>query len=207
MANFILNWDNTAVLAEPNAIAQRALYRRKDVGGSFISSGFTPINDLPKSAITTTSPNLLNNVVYEFKIQAICTENGPTDNDNGIQEQIKFACITPNVSATDVASTITIDVTNLNITKARFTLRLASDNSLVAQSTVLAAGGFITKTQTGLTASTGYYWQVELYATVNGIEVISSSPSYLNTVCGPYNFSTEEPTSCPAPEDLIVENN
>ena len=206
MAQFTLNWDNAGVLAEPNAIGQRAAYRRKDVGGAFITTGFTPANDMATSINSATSPNsLLENVVYEFKVSAICTENGPTDNNNGIVEQIIFSCILPDVTQTDVASTITLDVTGLNITQARFTLRKQSDNSVVNGPTIVAAiANSITKTATGLTPSTGYYWQVELYATINGVEVVSSSASYLNAVCGPYNFNTDAATSCPAPEDLVV---
>lgn len=206
MAQFILNWDNTAALADANATGQRVSYRRKDVGGSFLITGFSPANDLPKSATTATSPVLTNNVVYELKVQTLCTVNGPTDNSNGIIEQIGFVCIEPEITQTDIASTITISILGLNITKARFTLRKQSDSSIVDGPTVVvAAGNFISRTAAGLTASTGYYWEVELYATINGVEVISSDAAYLNAVCGPYEFETEAPTTCPAPQDLTVD--
>ena len=170
-------------------------------------TGFSPANDLLVAAITATSPVLTDNVVYEFIVETLCTKNGPTNNSNGIIEQIGFSCLTPVVSQTDVASTITLNITGLNITKARFTLRKTSDSSIVSAATIVAASGnFITRTVAGLAASTSYYWQVEIYATINGVEIISSNVAYLNALCGPYTFITNAPTTCPAPDNLIVDS-
>lgn len=205
MAVFTLNWDNTLTLASPNTLAQRASYRRKDVGGAWITAGFTPANDMLKTAITALSPDLLVNVLYEFRVQAICTTNGPTTNSNGIREQIIFACIAPATSQSDVAATASISTVGLNITKVRFTLRKTSDNSIVGgPTTITVAGDLAQTTVTGLTASTSYYWQIELLATVNGVEVVSSAIDYLNAVCGPYSVTTAAPAACQAPEDLEV---
>jgi hypothetical protein len=196
MAQFVLTWDNTAVLANSNATAQRALYRVKSVGGAFSSTGFTPTNDLAKSATTSTSPVLSSNIVYEFKVQAICTENGPTDNDNGIVEKISFQCIVPDTEVTATTSNISIDVTGLDITKAKFTLKKSSDNSVVYTGTINRVGDSVSTTATGLTGSTNYYWQVELYATVNSIDVVSSGGSFLGAACGPYPITTSAPPVC-----------
>lgn len=206
MAQFTLNWDNTAVLAHPNSTGQRASYRQKSVGGAWITVGFTPTNDLPKTATTTDSPNsLLTNVVYEFKIESLCTVGGPTINDNGIREAIEFACITPVTGVTETTSTITLDVTGLDITKARFTLRKASDNTIVyGPTTVNRIGDSIMLQAVGLTGSTNYYWQVELYATVNLIEVISSQVNYLGVVCSPYPITTDAPAICDPITSLSV---
>lgn len=205
MAVFTLVWDNTVVLANANAIAQRASHRRKDVGGTWFTIGYAPTNDMDKSVSLATSPDLLPNVIYEFRVQAICTTGGPTSNANGIQEQIIFECINPTINHTDVASTISLDVTGLNLTKARFTLRKTSDNTIVSGPiTVAVSVNTITTTTTGLTASTNYYWQVELLTTIMGVEVISSSISYLDSVCTPYSFTTSVPATCPAPSDLKV---
>lgn len=209
MAQFTLNWDNTDLLTEPNVIAQRALYRRKSTGGTFISAGFTPANDLPTSATTTTSPVLLNNVIYEFKIQTLCTVNGPTTNSNGVQEQIAFACITPEITSNDTSSTIVVNCAGLDITKIRFTLRKTSDDSIVYGPVIklpIDAGNVFTDTASGLDSDTEYYWEYEFYSTVNGIEVISSSVSYLGAVCGAYPGDTTPVTNCTAPEDLVVTN-
>lgn len=205
MGVFTLNWDNAAVLISANAIGQRAGYRRKDVGGSWITAGFTPANDLLKTAITALSPDLLVNVVYEFRVQGICTTGGPTINTNGVQEQIGFECITPTTSQSDIAATASINTTGLNITKVRFTLRKTSDNSIVsAATTVTVVSNLAQRTATGLTASTSYYWQIELIAVIDGIEVFSSAGAYLGGVCGPYTVVTTAPAACPAPADLEV---
>lgn len=204
---FTLLWNNSSVLANPNATAQTALYRQKSVGGAFISTGFTPSNPLAKSVNTVDSPNtLLDNVVYEFKVQAVCTLNGPSDNDNGVREIIGFACITPTLSQEETEATISLDVSGTDIVKARFTLRRSSDNTQVAQSVVNAVGSTISLTETGLTAGTNYYWQVELYATINGVEVISSSSDYLGSPCSPYAFATDALAVCDPVTSLTVDS-
>lgn len=205
MAVFTLNWDNTVLLAAVNAVAQRVGYRRKDIGGSWITTGFTPTNDLLKTAITALSPDLLVNVVYEFRVQAICTTNSPTINANGIQEQICFACIAPTTTQADTSATASVSTIGLNITKVRFTLRKTSDNSIVGGPTTITVVSNVAQTTiTGLIASTSYYWQIELIAVINGVEKVSSAAVYLNSVCGPYTISTTAPAACPAPEDLEV---
>ena len=107
MAQFTLNWFAAPVMVNPNSIGQRALYRQKSVGGAFISTGFTPANDLTIVQETVTSPDLATNKIWEFKVQAICTVGGPTDNNNGIIEALKFACLVPNI-ATVTITTATI---------------------------------------------------------------------------------------------------
>jgi hypothetical protein len=196
MAQFKLIWNNSVVAVNPNAISQRAYYRQKTIGGVFISTGFTPANDLPKTASTANTPVLLNNIVYEFKVQSICTENGPTDNDNGIVEKIGFSCIVPILSKTSTTTNITFDVSTTDITKARLTLRRSSDNSIIYQQIINNSGGLIETMVTGLTPSTGYYWQAELYATVGGEEKISSSVDNLGSTCGPYIIVTDAPSVC-----------
>lgn len=204
---FTLQWNNASVLANPNATAQTALYRQKSVGGAFISVGFTPTNPLAKTVNTVDSPNtLLDNVVYEFKVQSVCTLNGPVDNDNGVREIIGFACITPTVTKGETQGTISLSVAGTDITKARVTLRRSSDNSQVSQNIVNAVGNTISFTQTGLTAGTNYYWQVELYATINGVEVISSDSNYLGSPCSPYAFATDALAVCDPVTSLTVDS-
>jgi hypothetical protein len=207
MAQFNLQWDNTDVNASSNTISQRASYRQKTVGGTFITAGFTPTNDFAKSISSVLTPNsLLDNVVYEFKIEAICTEGGPTANDNGVQEQIKFNCLTPVIVNTETTSEITLDLLNTDITKARFTLKKSSDNTTVyGPTTVTRASNAATTPATSLVAGTDYYWEVTLYATVNGIEVNSAEVGHLGAVCTT-NTTTEEIPECFAPSGLIVEN-
>ena len=192
MAQFTLNWFAAPVMVNPNATGQRAVYRQKSIGGSFLTTGFTPANDLPKTQESVTSPVLANNIIWEFKVQALCTEGGPIDNDNGIIEALKFFCIVPTVTFGAEDSTISINKTGLDITKARFVCKLQSNNAIVfGPVTANPVGNGISATATGLDANEDYYWEYELYSTVNGIEIISSASGQLNDTCGPYNFTTE----------------
>jgi len=199
MAQFTLSWNNTSVLASANVINLRALYRYKTVGGSFISTGFTPTNDMAKSVVTADTPELDENKVVETKVQSICTDNGPTDNDNGLQEAIEFACIVPTLTKTDTTGTIEVDTTGLDITKIRFTLRKAIDNTIVGTATTVNASisAPTSISKTGLIQTTNYYWQVELYATVNNIEIKSE-------VCSPYPFTTNSTIICDPLTDFII---
>ena len=197
MAQFTLEWNNTNVANNDNAIGQRASYRHKgDV--SWITAGFDPANDLDTDATTTDSPDTLDdNKIYEFKVEALCTVSGPTINDNGIQEDINFACIDPDLDQDEEEATITIDVTGLDINKAKITLRKASDNSIVGvETTISAVSDTIARTVTGLLPSTNYYWQIALGAIVNSVQVWSSNTEYLSTVCSPYPFTTDTPPTC-----------
>ncbi len=187
MATFVLNWDNSLVLAEPNAINQRASYRIKTTGGAFITAGFSPANNLATSAITTTLTGAAANKIHEFKIEALCTAGGPTMNDNGIVEQIVFLCLSP-TSLTQSSTTVTIslDMTATDVTKVRFRLRKQGDDSLVQTITTICPGmiGTTSANFTALAPNTAYYITAEFYCTINGVEVISSSSDYLNAVCG-----------------------
>lgn len=195
MAQFNLTWINTVLLINPNVTAQRALYRQKSIGGAFINTGFTPSNDLPVTASAVSSPVLADNRIWEFKIQAICTVGGPTDNQNGIQEGLKFACIQPIVSASITTAQAVLNVANTDIIKARFTVH-RDDNNAVAFGpvTVNRVGNSITANATGLSGSTDYYWETELYTTVNGVEVISSAlpPVGLGVSCISNTFTTDD---------------
>lgn len=207
MAEIILNWDNSAVNASPNATAQRASKRLKAVGGAFDTVNFVPANDLPKSATTTTA-TVLGNRVYEFKIEAICGSGGPTANNNGLQEGISFVCIVPAFSSTHNSVNVTTNLINTDITKIRFILKKASDDSIVGNITSNNVLNSATANFTGLTPGTNYYVTIELYAIVNGVEVISSASNYLNDICGGniagYQVATGAAPSCPAPIDLVV---
>lgn len=204
MAQFTLVWNNTAIINNPNIIGQLVGFRYKGDTG-FIEDDFTPPNGLSKLINTVDSPQFIDeNRVVEFKVQSICTVSGPTDNDNGLQEAIQFGCITPTMTNNSVRSIITLDITGLNITKARFTLRKTSDNSLIIQTTVNPVGNIITTTRVGLTPETNYYWQIELYANINNIEVKSSDSTYLGAPCSPYAFATDPDPICDPVTSLVT---
>lgn len=205
MGQFTLQWDNTDVLANANAISQRALYRLRDTGGAWISAGFTPANDMAKSVNSADTPSgLTDNKIYEFKIQSICTLSGPSDNDNGIQEHIVFACIIPTLTKTITTATSVINLTGTNISKVKFTLKRSLDNVVMGSSTVNNVANSAGLTVPGLTASTTYYWQIELYATINNVEVVSSSVPFLGAVCGTYPITTDALAICNPTTSLTV---
>lgn len=194
MAQFRLNWFNTEVITSSNALSQTASYRRKSVGGTWIETGFIPANPLAKSANTTTTTTLLDNVIYEFQVQANCEIGGPTLNSNGIRDGIKMVCIVPNVVSTFNSSTATVNLLNTDISKVRFTLRRASNNAVVYGPVDVTNSGNLAQTlATGLEAETGYYWQTELIAVLNGVEVVS-------TPCTAPTFVTPEDPVEPEPE-------
>lgn len=192
MAQINLTWFNTAVIVNPNVTGQRVSHRQKSVGGAFITTGYTPANDLPKTASASQSPVLADNRVWEFKVEAICTEGGPTINDNGLQEALKFACLTPVVSAITASSaTITLNVTGLDITQATFIIHLASDDTVVAGPTTVArVGNSITYNATGLDDDEDYYIETILYAIVNGSQIQSNDADQLDDSCISADFST-----------------
>lgn len=195
MAQFRLNWNNIILISNPNVIGQRASYRQKSLGGSFITTGFTPANDLSTTIDTVDSANIAVNKVWEFKIESICTIGGPIINTNGLQEKLKFACITPVITHTANSSNITLNVTGLDITKAQFILKKVSDNSIIyGPVTINRVGNSISAVATGLIGSTAYYWETVLFATVSGIEIDSvsaSTPIGIGTACISTNFTTE----------------
>ncbi len=205
MAQFVLNWFAAPVMVNPNATGQRALYRQKSVGGSFISTGFTPANDLPKTTEQTTSPVLGNNIIWEFKVQALCTVGGPTDNDNGLVEDLEFQCLVPTLTWDQFDATIQLNVAGTDISKAIFTLHLASDDSVVDNSgSVNRIGTIIQYQATGIDADTEYYWRWTMQATVNGVEITSSSVSQLGTFCQSVDFTTN-PDVCLPITDITAE--
>lgn len=190
MAIFNLTWSNVALLGNSNVTGQRAEYRRKTTGGSFISAGFSPINDLPTSAIEASSPVLADNVVFEFKVSSLCTVGGPTINDNGVREAIKFVCPVTTATATD--STVTVSVTGLpvDITQVIFNRGTGAVPKTVS-------GGSASHTFVGLSHSTIYTITTQVVAVVNGGEVTSALSC--NT-----SATTSAPSACTAPQNLVV---
>ena len=205
MAQFNLSWFNTAVIINPNATGQRVSHRQKSIGGAFSTSGYTPANDLPKTASASQSPVLANNIVWEFKVEALCEEGGPTINDNGLQEGLKFACLIPVITnITTSGATITLNVINTDITAATFIVHRDDDDTVVAGPTTVAkVGNSITFNATGLDNDTTFYVETILYAIVNGSQIQSNDPDQLNDSCKSPTFDTL-PAECEACTDIDV---
>jgi len=183
MATITLTWDNTAVIGSVNSLNQTAYKRIKAVGGLFSSAGFTPGNPLLTSAVTTDA-DVIPNRIYEFKVENNCTAGGPTANSNGFKEQIVFECIAATLGKTSTTVTVSVNLTDIDFTKVKFTLRKQSDDSLVATATENKVANAASHTFTGLSGSTGYYVELEYLTDIEATEVISSDSDYLNDVCG-----------------------
>ncbi len=192
MAQFNITWYNTAVIINPNATGQRVSHRGKTAGGAYVTAGYTPANNLPKTASASQSPILGDNVVWEFKVECLCDEGGPTPNDNGNIEGLKFACLEPVVSNIETDSvTITLNVLNTDITSATFILHKSADDVVVAGPTTIArVGNSITWNVTGLDPETNYYVETILYAIVNGAQIASNDADQLNASCISEDFIT-----------------
>lgn len=197
MANFNLTWTPNITA---NVTAQRAYYRQRSIGGSYITTGFSPANDISTSVTATAINGLSDNVVYQFQIANICTTGGPTFNNNGVQEGIKFSCIAP--TATEAGTSVTGVVSSIptDITKIRFSLYDSSVSTLLqGPIDVVVSGASASHVFTGLTNSTTYIIRTELIAVVNGTEVISSCG-----IASQVSITTSAPSACPAPTNLIV---
>src|SRR5690348_4808141 len=157
MAQFKIKWFNAAVLSNPNSISQRVVYKRK-TDTDWLSTGFTPSNDLPKTATEVTSPVVADNVVWQFKPQVVC-QNGVVDNDDGVKEALKFSCFVPVLAKTYNSATITVNITGTDISKARFTLKKTGDNTVVYGPVTVSPVSNSISTSSGaiLDPATSYY--------------------------------------------------
>ena len=191
MATFTISWSNTAYTSNTNVTGQRIDYRQKSLNGAYITTGFTPPNDLAKTVTSASITGLLANAVYQFRVAALCTAGGPTFNSDGVREAIRFACVTPTSSNTDTSITVSLTGLPVDITRVIF-------NIGAGPVSVLTSGGGATYTFTGLTASTTYTITTEFAAIVNGAELVSTLGTCSITV------ATAAPATCPAPSGLTI---
>lgn len=201
MANFSIDWDNSQVNASSNALNQRVSKRispdsnNPGATPTFSTAGFTPTNDMNKSVSHATTTGLAN-VLYEFKVEAICTTGGPTINNNGVRQEIVFECIPVtlivNTSAPDSSLKASINTIGLDITKVRYILKDGITNAIISSQIINTNQiGLTTATFTGLTANHPYYASAEFYSIVNGVEVISTGTGYAIGACFSSTVSTE----------------
>jgi hypothetical protein len=204
MPTFNIGWDNTSILTNDNITAVRVVYAISNtVGGwgAFISNaGITPANDILKTIKTATITITPFNTKIRVKVQSICSQGGPIDNEDGLEEGIVFQCITPTITNTHNSSTISINLSTTDITKVRLSVKRDSDNAVLVPLTIVnRANNAATFTATSLVAQTNYTWNIELYAdlSVDGdvTTVISSDIKYLGVAClAP--FKTANPPLC-----------
>lgn len=188
---YILKWFAAPVMVNPNATGQQASWKAR-TSGTWSTAGFTPANPLLKTTEQVQTLTLYENIVWQFKVEALCTEGGPTINDNGIQEAIEFICMVPNLTFDKFDATINFNMVAFpDISTMIVTLKLAADDStVVGPITVPRAGNTFEYQATGLDAETEYYWEWTWQATVNGVVVSSGHADYLGAPCESIVFET-----------------
>lgn len=192
MANFKLTWTPNIT---SNVTAQRAYYKRKNVGSSYTTTGFAPPNDLPTTAVSTTISGLLDNIIYQFKVANICTDGGPTFYVD-VLERINFSCAltattTPDIDSVEITQLIDTSVQDIN--SLQFTIV-----GVGSQTITPVVDGANTVTFSGLDASTDYIVHIRYGAIVNGVQTYDTGNTCI------LNFTTGTPVSCPAPSNLAI---
>lgn len=188
MASFTLEW--TPIISS-NVSSQRAYYRRKSTGGTFLTTGFIPSNDLSTSDSTTVKGSLLDNVVYQFLVANICEEGGPTFDSSSATEMIVFSCAGGIDIETEMDS-VTINYSNLpeDINFIKVTV-----NSM--QVTLAVTDGEASITFPGLTPNTEYTVETVFGAILNGVQI------YDTDITCSEEFTTDA-APCDEPTNLIV---
>lgn len=167
---------------------QRVSKRKKSVGGVWDTTGFINVSTSINASciamdIATLFATVDYNNVYEFKVENKCETDALMINDNGIQEGILFKCITPVINVTNQFITVNVPILNTDITKIKYTVKKQSDSSTVATQIVVRDHNNSSHVFT-LTEETAYFILVEMYANINGVEIISSHVDYMGTFCG-----------------------
>lgn len=198
MATFTLHWDNTAVLANSNVTAQRASYRRRSVGGTFATTGFTPANDMAKSVVSAVTGTLLDNVVYQFKVEAICTSGGPSINSNGLVENIKFDCIIAEVAPQSNSVLVKYTSLPVDIISVDFTIWDNAGTSIIqGPFNVPVVAGATQRMFTGLASATNYQSGIKLRAVLNNATITQVISPECKTA-----FTTADAGDCDAPTNV-----
>lgn len=202
MPTITLNWTlNTNGNTVNQRASKRAIATTKHPSEStvFSSTGFTPPNDLATS-ISSASFTAIGNVIYEMKVENICSLGGPTINNNGIRQGIKFSCLPVNFgTVTDNTTQISVNVNAIgtDIAQVIFVLTETNGGAIVESKTVAALqSGNTIANFIGLNAGTSYTITTSYQATVNGALVTSAAcPSVTQTTGS---------ASCVAPGALTI---
>ena len=159
--------------------------KRVKGSGTWLTTVFSPANPLAPTA-NTTSTTLQDNTVYEIQIDSLCSVGGPTP--SVISEAIVFNCaslpaftgttftynsINPGTLPTFVGSDTLVNYIVYLYDAAGTTLLQSGAGTTIGS----AAAAF-----TGLLSSTVYTLKFSIIASVNSINVSSTSPCTIGTV-------------------------
>lgn len=159
-------------------VTSQIISARKKGDIPWLTTNFTPSNNLGAAVNTATYTNADGNTIYQFKINSVC--GGSTSTDSAVAEGINFQCL-PEVNVLLGSNNISVLVENIpsDITKLVFYL-FASNGTTVVQISpeINISGGDAAYNFTGLTLSTTYKIGISQVAVLvnNGTpaEVVSS---------------------------------
>ena len=181
MGTFFLNWTPPGGL---NSTAQRVEYK------AATSSTWLTATTLGATASSYTVVDLLDNVIYDFRIVNICTFGGPIPGSS--MQDIDFVC--PTVNTTPASDTIGFNFSHLggSITSYGVALLDGAGSSTLDSKTISSPGSVVADSFTGLDATTNYNLQVTMHAGVH------------EKVCPVVPVMTTAVPTCGIPSGLVV---
>lgn len=195
MANINVTWTPAS-----GATGQR-IFAKIRTSPTWLSSSFSPANDLTGTASTAVYQAATVNIVSQFKINTICT-GASLSTDSLMGEGINFGCLTATISG-NTSSSFTASLTGVptDISSVSFTVYANDGVTLIANMDVANIGGSPSNTFTGLVSGTTYKVTTTLHAvlTNNGV---STGVTQVGT-CGQATATT---TASSFTSDVFITN-
>ncbi len=181
MGTFNLNWTPPGGL---NSTAQEVQYKAST------SSTWLVATTLGATEDSYTVEDLLDNVLYDFRIVNICASGGPVP--GATMQSIDFVC--PTVNVTPASDTIGFNFSHVGGSVTSYDVELLDDagTSVLDSKTVSSPGSVVSDSFTGLDATTDYNLRVKMHA---GMRV---------KVCPLVAVTTTVVPTCGIPSGLVV---
>jgi hypothetical protein len=181
MASFILNWTPAGGL---NSTGQQVQCKLST------ASTWSNLTTLSASASTYTVTSLVDNTIYDFRVVNLCSFGGPTSGTSF--QTVNLTC--PTVTVTPTYNSVSFNFWDLeaSVTEYRIDLLNSAGSLVLAFKNITAAGGMISDSFVGLSATTSYQLRVTVKA------------GTFSKVCGSSSFTTDALPSCGVPSGLAV---
>lgn len=181
MGTFNLNWTPPGGL---NSTAQQVQYKASTSSTWLVATTLGATDD------SYTVEDLLDNVLYDFRIVNMCASGGPIPGST--MQAIDFVC--PTVNATPTSDTIGFNFVHLggSITQYEVELLNGAGNTTLATKTINSPGSVVADSFTGLSATTSYNLRVTCMAGVH------------EKVCPLVPVMTTVVPTCGIPSGLVV---